>query len=963
METYFTWVTIGILAFFLGMGLIIGLCRGLKRASLHIIFLLVCMALAFFITKPITNLVLGISISVNGTPTLLSEIILNFVQTKFDLSNFGTAKEFLQQIPMAVASPILFIVITLLTYMIVNIIYLIVARCVFGSKKKDFKENKPYRAYGAVVGLVEGFLFMFVLFAPLTSLTQTYSQIVEVETSQTSTQSTSSEKLKTVSENLSDIIPKSVTEGINNFNNSVLGKISGAGGLNHALFDYLSNFNLDGEKIEFRKEIVTAVEVYDEFTVVYNQYIDKQFENINLTEFKLHLETLLNNGLFKTVVSDTINQVVVNFDEFAGIQNNLPALAVDMINDIKVKFAQQDFNTYEYLKHDLLKVVDTAQKVLTSDLPNKIKNIASTSFMDILEFVDQNSTDIGNIAKEVLSLNIANDCFKTIVDFGSQKLESAIKNDASLEIALNNSIQNKNDMIDKLTGVVNDFVEVNQIIDIPNLINSEDKLKALINTTNLEDAFDKVGSTLDKIRNLELFVLPKTAERPEKVYVVDNILKTYNLSLLGDEVYFSENDNSKTKLENYSLFFEFLKTPINKAKEIGLLDFDAEADFNAILDKILTALKNDSQTLSKTLLPLYQLSAMNLNQVFDDVVNQLSNSLSMIDFAEISQENSYHTWKNQLNLVADTLIALDQGEVGVNKQTYLDYILSESPDLKTLITEMLNDNKLQEVFQPMFKSKALKNFTLQIFDTFDQSIKELTKVEPKTFENAQQLTIFENQETTIKTIECLEDLLNIIREKDVSTLELVEVGNILDILKINAYNEGNYNGVFNNVFANLIWYLTGDNLNAFDYGQNQTHANFDDIKTFIGVVENQEYYTINFTQMFEEFKDITSFADSLKSKIKEIQFTSEEDITTFVSSVKEATDNMSQVDEADKVKVIEKLTELVEKNNKPLLTAEQTQQYGELIFNKINTEFEQSTLLADKLAELFGVKPSAEIVK
>ena len=56
MATIVMWVGIGVLALFLLIGMIAGLIRGLKRSSLHILFLIGSVVLAFFITKDMINL-------------------------------------------------------------------------------------------------------------------------------------------------------------------------------------------------------------------------------------------------------------------------------------------------------------------------------------------------------------------------------------------------------------------------------------------------------------------------------------------------------------------------------------------------------------------------------------------------------------------------------------------------------------------------------------------------------------------------------------------------------------------------------------------------------------------------------------------------------------------------------------------------------------------------------------------
>ena len=317
MEVYFMWGGIAVLLIFLLIGFLTGLIRGVKRSSLHILFFIASMVLAFFITKPITNAILGITITADTGEVTLAQYISQMIQSSLDISSFETVVGFLESIPAAIVAPIAFLIVSILAYFLFDIIYLIVARIAFGKKKKDFKQNKPYRAYGAVVGMVEGFLFLFLLFAPLNSLTQTYQEISQLPPAQAQAYSQDDGKMKTLAETMNEVLPKELNEIIYAYNDSVVGKIAGAGGLDDAFFDYLSNFNLDGEKIEFRKEIVSVTAMYDDFVVVYNNFVDKNFEEMDFTNLKTSLEKVLNNGLFKTVVSNTINDLVVKFDQIS----------------------------------------------------------------------------------------------------------------------------------------------------------------------------------------------------------------------------------------------------------------------------------------------------------------------------------------------------------------------------------------------------------------------------------------------------------------------------------------------------------------------------------------------------------------------------------------------------------------------------------------------------------------------
>lgn len=968
MSVYFLWGSIGLLALFLIIGLLTGLGRGLKRSSLHLLFFVVSVLLAFFITKPVTNAVLGISVTVDGSPCTLNELILNMIQTNFDISSFGTANEFLLNIPAAIVSPFMFIILTLLSNLVFDIIYLIVARISFGSKKKDFEKHKPYRAYGAVVGLVEGFLFLFVLFAPMTSLTQTYAEIADLQTNAVETaqimenDEQSSEKLKTIGQTVSELLPAEVNEAILAYNNCAIGKIAGAGGIDNAFFDYLSNFDLHGEKIEFRKELVSMTNIYDDFVVVYNNAIDQNYEEIDLTSLKTSLEDFLNRGMFKTLVADTVNDLVVKFDDIKDALglSTLPDIAQDIIGDLQSVFGAQNFNTYEYLKNDILKIVDTFDTIFKKDLIAKFQNVEDNSFEGILNVVDANSEAIGTIAKDIFKLNIVKDSFDSIGKFASQKIEESLKNDKNLEIALNTNITNKDKMIDDVLGAVDSFMNLNGKLNISDLLASEDIIDTITSIEDLDGTLTSVGQTFDSLRNLELLVLPETAERPERVYVFDNILKLYDLDLLGDEVYLTKDATEKTPLDTYSKFFNFIKTPIIAARDLGLTDIGKEGvTFDSVLDNVLSGVSQNEDLLNDIMLPFYQLDAMNLRSlVFDNIIGQLSENVTMLDFEEVKELDDFHVWREEFKLIGKTLNTLNSGNI--ENKTYFKYLMQDGSDMQELLKVMLKDNTLSDMLNPVFTAKTFRTLSKEIFDSIDKSISSLTGTEIVTFKDKKSLEKLEDATIRANTINTVESLLDITLNNDLSSENsnaLSLYGEILEILRVDAYNNDAKDGVFNEIFTHVIWYLTGDNISSDStkFEGLEANSNATDIKKYIGIEDPQDYYTYeNFVVIMTEIQEVLDFADTLSKGLENIEISNTQ---AYAEKVKEIIDTMDKT-EAEKVETINNMKQMLASTDSSLLTDEEHNQYDEVLSEAIKTVYGQTNEVGTALITLFTFNPT-----
>lgn len=961
MSVYFLWGGIGVLLLFLLIGLLAGLTRGLKRSSLHILFFLGSIVLAFFITKPVTDGILGSTITVDGVDMSINQWIINLIQSNFDLSQFETAVSFLEKLPNAIVSPVMFLFLTLVCYFVFDIIYLIVARVSFGSKKKDFQQAKPYRVYGALIGVVEGFMFLFIMFAPITSLTKTYQEIVQLPPAQTQVLENvenSTNKIQTVGELLSNMLPPQVNEAIFAYNDCVVGKIAGAGGLDNALFDYMSNFDLNGEKIQLRKELINFTNVYDEVTVVYNNYVDNNLKNLNLSNLKKDVEILLNNGMFKTVISDTINDFVVKFDDIKASLNlqNLPTIVEDVINEIQTVFSSTDFDTYQYLKHDIMQIFDVVESTIESNIIQQYNNLEDKSFVGILELVDSNNTAISTIAKNTLSLNLVKDSFNTLGNFASEKISESLKNDQGLEIALNTQIDDKEKMIDDLMVAVDEFLQLNKLVDIPALLNSTDIIDTIIKIEDLDTALTKVGTTFDSLRNLELLTLPVNETRPEKVYVFDNILKLYNLNVLKDEVFLTEDVVEKTKLDTYTKFFNFIKEPIVKAKELGLMELGKEGvTFDTILQNVVAELETNESLLATILMPFYQLTALDLKtMVFDNVVQQLSENVSILDFSEVKNEDTYLSWNNELKLVGKTLKSLNSGAIveGETTKTYLEYLLLTGADLNVVLTQILNDGNLGNVLDPVFESKIFKNLTSQIFESIDAGIGQVTGVVPVT-------DTTKLKETKVDVIATIENLLDITLNGDMNNLKLADLGNILDILKTNAYNDGSKDGVFNEIFANIIWFMTGDDITGTGKFAGQTpNTNSSDIKAYLSIADTNNfegYYTVaSYKEIMKELEDVIEFAKTLNDSISGIVL-SNETLGIFVENVKTSLESLNTKTEEQQVEILNNMRNLISSTGNEILSVEDKSTYGENLKLAIDNQYQESPEMATAIKNLLGI--------
>lgn len=973
MSVYFLWGGIGIFVLFLGLGALFGMIRGWKRGLLHFGFTTLTVILSFLITKPIANAILGINMG--GKP--LKQMILDAVSNAVDLSAYPSASGLVENLPLAIVSPLLFILLTIVLYYLIDIIYAIVARVSFGKKKNDFKEHKPYRSIGSVLGVVEAFMFMVVLFAPISSLTMTAEALLSDPEPKVEVLSTEEEqKLQTVPELVGDKIPSIVLDIIKGYNSTVVNKITSCAGLDDAIFDSLSTVKANNENITIRPELVGLVDTYNNFVPIYNNISSKNWDKIDISALKPFVEKVLDSGLFKGGVAPIIKDFVVKFnvetpqepgdsnessknDFLSDIGENLPEVAKNIIEALQDRFKGENFKIGDYLKHDILLVVDIADDLFDKGIVKTIvdgdSEVSATaeqeqdsqqSFEKILSVFQSKSTEIKDVAEKALSLNILSDAFKPIVDFGSKQIEKMFENTEGLVIGLNSNVD-KEQMIDDLFDAVDNLLTLNEDFPIADFMSmsSEDLLGMLVDKMKDDDTVDdiltKAGETIDTIRNLEILKV----EKDEKThYILDNILKASGFEILGDEVKVTEQGVTTTEtLDTYTKFFNYLKTPIKNAIKMGILEIvNKDVDFDTILDNILAALGTENSTLfADTLMPFYDLHALNLSDlVFGTIKDQLQgeNALgSMISFENV---NNYDDWNRELGYLGETLIALNRGEVevtGAEPKSYIKYILDEGIGSQENMQKLLKAltakntagsdvNDLQAILRPVFKSTIFNPFIDMIFDYVDNAVQQFTNVDPATI--VAQLKTDKDDTIINGTISTIDQLFEIVVNIDMKAIKLQKVGELLDVLKVNAKD----GGVFKNIFVNLIWYITGHDLSKDKtYPETGHLEKAEEIVKLLGLenANDADFYNVDFTAKMKTADQLVDLAKNLNDTLQD--GATPEDL---VDGIKETFDQMTAEEAKGFVDEAKKILESTEQSD--LLNSEFIQQHEDDIKTKVD---------------------------
>ena len=982
MAVYFLWGSIALIVLVLLCGFLTGFYRGLKRSSLHVLFAVVSVVVAFFITKPITNAILGININVDGSLISIGDYIVQLVsQNLVDLSYFDTASTFIQQLPTAILSPIIFLIILLLVYLVMDIIYLIVARVSFGTKKADFEKHKPWRWPSGAIGLCEAFLFMIVLFAPITSLTYTYEEIMTSPTTAEYVSPEGDNYLKTIKEYSSSALPETVNEVILSFNDSAIGVICSAGGFDDAMFDGLSSFSIDGESVGVRGELVNFAHTYDEFVVVYNDIMSEDYTNLNITNLKNNLTTLIQNNLFKKVITDTVQDFIVNFDKLSielGIVN-VPEEAKEVIDFLRTKFDDPEFNLYDYISNDLITALDVADNVISDDIMDKFSSLDTSNISAVINFALDEQTLIQTSLNSLLTLNTVSDVMPQLLELASNALQEQFTNEEGIVVGLNTSVNSTD-----LTSVVSSVFKILNDVDVINeannnqlfeIFNSENILESILGLNDVEAVIDGMGGILDEASSLSIF---NYTSGDEQINSFNNVLKIMGIDVLGDEVLANSTivdgslvSDEMTTINSYTAFFNHIKEPVLTIINSGLTDIlNEEIDANAVIEILTEQVELNPNFVADLLMPFYELDKATISgsslkaMVFDNVINMLEENLNgFITFEET--EDNYVNWYNNLASIGELLSVMSDGNIQVeeNSYTYLEYLMQENQenvDYLTLIENMQTDGNVSALLNVVFNNNMYNPLNDQLFSTFDSMLEEITKVNPQS--EAYKTNLQANADLYVSTINTLiETLLSSDMQSENLQDKLLPIGRALDTLKVSAKNN-----VLNEIFVNIIWYLTGDVIgdNPIYADQTPNHDFADEIKAQIGIAEDEidtGYYEVkSYAEIMQQVLEVVDFAGKLSEALDNAlggTALSEENIEEYLDTAIETINSEfttgGEYDETKALEVINRASEITSD-----FVNEEMQQYSTQIEELLNSKVSDDTIspnLANAIKNLFGI--------
>ena len=776
------------------IGFLIGLWRGVKKASINIVFSLVGLVIAFFVCGFITNAILGINVQdSNGEPASLAQLLINMFEEDPTIGQILGANannaEFIAKLVYAVANVIIFLLFALAIQFVCYILYAIISAIVVKKKDKDGNKLPKHRISGGIIGIVKTFVVMMFVFMPFNALLGTATDIMSV----TYDNSTSAVEVEGGNQgtNQATEISYNVLEGLNT---SAYGVIGNMFGLDNVMCDYLTSFKIDNETIYIRQDVANIYDVYNLFTQISNPSQTTVLSKLNFDNFDRVINNVVNSGFFNKVLIDTVGSILENYTSYTFIDWNGLGEVQNVIKDISEGLKNKTGSYSNYFTNDILKIYDAFKTVAKSGALDASADL--TAMQKINNLASENYEALETAIKDVFNMNIVRDGTSSALNIVLSKLMEDMDSVAvnGREIA----DEEWNEMATQVALVVKNYAGISVDVDVISLLNDPLVLLAQDSTIDIVNTFDKLGQVVDDLREIKLF------KNQEGVSVIDKVLTKNNFTLPSESEVIYNNDGTVATIQNYKQLMNFISPSLVDLKNINVYDLLSSSPVS-VTDVMVTfanAVTNDSSpnkdVLSRIILPLSQVEPTK-SMIVEELLKGLNN-----DLVNFNTLNTYSDWKTDLKYISNMLLALNKGSVGEN-QTYLRFVLANNK-IEDLFKN-ISATEATEILRPILYAQSTESLRTQFFTALSDAFKTLLNDDTITLTTTN-VTLKENEannqaEEICEVFEKLMAFYPMLSDStEISSLDKGDLGRLLDSMKKNAYRESE-TGIFAEVFDKL----------------------------------------------------------------------------------------------------------------------------------------------------------------
>lgn len=379
--------------FFIVLGVLFGLKRGLVKSVIRFITVLVTCVLVIFLCQPITGAILSADLSSAGLMigeipvTTIQDTIVNYISQISVVAQLvqtsPTMLALIKAVPAILVNLILFILLFFIAKGILYFVDVIINKFVVN------KEKPKRRLWGALVGGFQGlvvFLFVLIPVAGTMNLVTDTMEILDTK-AEAPVQSTTLTSLglsesaldsEGEEEGSTDDIKSVASKAVDEYNDIFIVKMFNTIGyraLTNAVYDKITVIEVPNqEKTNLRKETEVIAKVFNN----YDNLKDVDFANFT-AENETEANALIDNAFSSPIIGGIATELTTglanawtgtNQTAFAGVEK--PVMDEKLINVLDTLLINLRTNTKDDLKNDLKVLVSTVKVASDYDITENL---------------------------------------------------------------------------------------------------------------------------------------------------------------------------------------------------------------------------------------------------------------------------------------------------------------------------------------------------------------------------------------------------------------------------------------------------------------------------------------------------------------------------------------------------------------------------------------------------------------
>lgn len=849
-------------------GFFVGFWRGWKRSVFNLICSVIGIIVAIFVTKPITNAIMGIEITANGAKTTLNGLLVGELEKIDDVNLMMNAndnfRQFINGLPSALANAVVFIVVTALISSIVYVIYKIA--CIW---VKYRPEQKKHRNIGGGVNALKVFILMVLAMMPLTSLVGMLGDMADresyiVETQEIVTLAEEGEEGSQDEANeygyIGQVLPNDVITIIKGYNNSLFGKICGIGGMDDNMLDYFADVKVDDTSVKVRQEVLSYYEVLA-FKYDVEHATNLKFTNINYEKLGIVIDKVVESPLFTKVVSQTLADMVINYEDYsfmAGLKDEWGSV-LDRMGESLTSLEDKS----EYFSQDLKRIVGIFEVLGENGVIDDISSLETKDIDSILEMLTDTSVKEGKLTNKqsfdsgvqsLFKMNTIRDCIAEILKKYSAQLIDGLD-----EVGVDTSTWSEEDWSQSATSIcdfVSQYSGLTKQIDLSSILTDATIILDKDKDYDIEGIMTSLGGLLDSATGNRLL----STSAGKSIFLT--LLENNNITLPDGEI--KDAGGNVKNISSYTQLFTFLSPSFEKLKTSGMYEVinNGENTVKSIAE--ILAIKEEGKLVNKDLLKEIILPLSQVQPTKTLMMDSLTSSLGG-GILDLSTLVTYDDWNRDLGYISDLLIILNDTKLPDGVTSYLDKVIGSKTDE---MFDSLTQSQVDGIVKPILYSKSTKTLREEIITNIVNACNDITGKNDSVSLEAVTLIEGDKEDQGDEICEIIKALIPLRGETgDLKDMDEDNVKNLLSALQENGYRckinsalsqEGAFKGIFDSVMDKLKGELSDlDEACQLKYSKT-TVEKLEELCGSEGYLQASNYGEIDFAKVFEKLNSLKS---------------------------------------------------------------------------------------------------------